>query len=69
MTSGHVLAIGLFLTGLATQMQALHSWDEVKSITFAAGVLMNVGGIIVSMLSKQIGRDPTSQDRRHDGDR
>lgn len=63
MTAAHWLALGLFISGLATQVQGLHSWSEVSSPAFVSGAMLNLGGIIVSMFSKQIGRDHTMRER------
>lgn len=66
MSKGHWLAIGLLLTGFATQIQGLHTWTEMLTPAFLSGMLLNIGGVITAMVSPQIGRDPTSQDRRGD---
>lgn len=66
MTSGHWLAVGLFLTGLATQVQSLHAWSEVWSPAFVSGAVLNLGSVIVAAASKQVGRDPTQRQRDDD---
>lgn len=66
MKPGHWLALGFFLTGLAVQLQGLHSWSEVTSIPFVSGSVAQLGAVITAMMSKQLGRDPTSNDRSYD---
>ena len=69
MSAGHWLAIGLVLSGIATQIQGLHSWGEVTSPAFVSGLILNIGGVITSMFTRQLGRDPTQRERQDDASR
>ena len=66
MTSGHLLAMGMFLTGLATTAQGLHSWREFTSVPFVMGAVMQLGSVFIAMASKQVGRDPSQRQRDDD---
>lgn len=57
MTGKHWASIGLFLSGVASTLAALHSWDEAKTPAFVAGVLMQAGGAVFALFSDKPG-DP-----------
>lgn len=66
MTAAHGIALAIFITGVATQMQGLHAWSEVRSIPFVCGCLMNIAGMITAMCSKQLGRGDEPRSRSTD---
>jgi hypothetical protein len=50
----HWLALGMFLTGMATQVSSLPSWHDATSPVFISGVIMNLGSIIVAAASGKL---------------
>lgn len=66
MTARHYVALGLILGGIAAQAASVHSWNEVLSPAFVFGSFGVIGGTLINLFSPEIGRDPTSQDRRTD---
>ena len=56
MLVAHWIAIGMFLTSLATQISGLqHGWRDAISPSFIAGVIMNIGSIAIALGTKKIG--------------
>lgn len=56
-TPKHWMALGLFLTGVATQMGGLTSWRDCTSITFFAGIVMQLGSVLVAAASDKLFKD------------
>lgn len=54
MSAVHWIALGMFLSGLATQMSSLPSWSAATNPVFIAGVIMNLGSVIVAAASGKI---------------
>lgn len=55
MQAGHYVALGMFLTSLATQIGGLqHGWHDAATPTFVSGIVMNIGSIIVAAASGKL---------------
>lgn len=65
-TRAHLAAAGLFLGGLVTSLQGLHSWSEAISIPFLTGVLAQVAALLTAAASKQVGRNAKRRERKSD---
>lgn len=61
----HYVAFGMFLTGLAAQMNGVHAWSEVYSPSFVSGVVLNAGGLLITLFSDKP-RSPDAQTRASD---
>jgi hypothetical protein len=49
MNKVYILAFGMFLVGLATQIGGLeHGWHDALTPQFVSGVILNVGSIVVA---------------------
>ncbi len=44
----HIMAAGLFLTGLAAQLGSLRNWSESTQPLFMAGIALNLGSILTA---------------------
>lgn len=49
----HYVAIGMFLTGIAGQLAAMHSWHEMVTPQAIGGVVLNLGGILLALFSEK----------------
>ena len=49
----HWVALGMFLTGLAGQLSAMHSWHEMASPQSVGGIVLNLGGILLALFSEK----------------
>lgn len=55
MHPAHWIALGMFLTGIATQIAGLqHGWHDATTPAFVSGVIMNAGSIIVAAASGKL---------------
>lgn len=53
----YVALAGLFLTGLGTSIQGLHSWQEAASTAFVGGTVLQLGSVILAVFIKSPGQD------------
>jgi hypothetical protein len=57
----HALAIGMFLSGLATAIGGLRDFQDALTPSFVSGVLMQLGGAIVALYSPRVGQPPPAK--------
>jgi hypothetical protein len=55
MTKKHWIAVGLFLTGVASLVAGVDGWQECIEPSFVAGVILNAGSVIVAAASDKLG--------------
>ncbi len=49
----------LVLTGLGTQLQSLHSFDEALTPAWIGGTLITIGGVVAAVFVRPPGAPPS----------
>ena len=51
----YAIALALLVTGIGTQLQALHSWEEAQQPAWWGGTLIMVGAVVSASFAKPPG--------------
>jgi hypothetical protein len=55
----YVAVVALVLTGLGTQLQSLHSFDEAMTPAWIGGTLIMLGGVVAAVFVRPPGTPPS----------